>query len=98
MQVARVSAAAVEQERAADDDQFVEIWLHGRSEHTVRAYRADRDRFRVRVGRPLARVTLPDLQQFALAQTTSTAFTTLPLYLRYPIATPEPVGTFGLTQ
>ena len=59
------SAAAVEQGSAADDDQLVEIWLHGRSEHTVRAYRADVERFQVRAGKPLTQVTLSDLQQFA---------------------------------
>ncbi len=58
---------ATEQGRASDDDQLVEIWLHGRSEHTMRAYRADVERFRVRAGKPLARVTLSDLQQFAVA-------------------------------
>ena len=59
--------ATVEQGRAANDDELVEIWLHGRSEHTVRAYRADVERFRVGAGKPLARVTLSDLQQFAIA-------------------------------
>ncbi len=58
---------ATEQGRASDDDELVEIWLHGRSEHTMRAYRADVERFRVRAGKPLARVTLSDLQQFAVA-------------------------------
>ncbi len=58
------SAVAVEQARAADDDQL-EIWLHGRSEHTVRAYRADVERFRFRAGKPLAHITLSDLQRFA---------------------------------
>src|SRR5205823_701630 len=40
-------------------------WLHGRSRHTQRAYRADAERFLVSVEKPLHRVTLGDLQQFA---------------------------------
>lgn len=50
---------------AASDDQLVAIWLHGRSEHTVRAYRADVQRFRARAGKALRAVTLSDLQEFA---------------------------------
>jgi integrase/recombinase XerD len=50
---------------AATDDQLVELWLHGRSRHTQRAYRADGERFRAFVAKPLAMVTLGDLQAFA---------------------------------
>src|SRR5579872_6928214 len=50
---------------ASSDNQLVEIWLHGRSVHTQRAYRADVERFRSGAGKPLARVTLADVQQFA---------------------------------
>ena len=50
---------------AATDDQLVELWLHGRSRHTQRAYRADSERFRSFVAKPLAMVTLGDLQAFA---------------------------------
>jgi integrase/recombinase XerD len=49
------------------DDHLVELWLHGRSPHTQRAYRSDVQRFRVRAGKPLAAVTLADLQDFASA-------------------------------
>jgi integrase/recombinase XerD len=49
----------------ATDDQLVELWLHGRSRHTQRAYRADSERFRVFVAKPLGMVTLGDLQAFA---------------------------------
>jgi len=48
----------------SSDDQLLEIWLHGRSRHTQRAYRADVERFRA-AGKPLQQVTLSDLQQFA---------------------------------
>lgn len=51
--------------RAVSDDQFLEIWLHGRSVHTQRAYRADIDRFRLGAGKPFCQITLADLQQFA---------------------------------
>lgn len=38
--------------RAGSDDQLVEIWLHGRSLHTQRAYRADIERFQAGAGKP----------------------------------------------
>jgi integrase/recombinase XerD len=60
-----VEVAAAVQYSAADDDQLVAVWLHGRSEHTVRAYRADVERFRRTAAKPLSRVTLSGLQQFA---------------------------------
>ncbi len=47
------------------DDRLLELWLHGRSSHTQRAYRADVERFRTRAGKELARITLADLQEFA---------------------------------
>jgi integrase/recombinase XerD len=48
---------------------LIELWLHERSPHTQRAYRADIERFRSRAGRPLLSVTLTDLQEFANAMT-----------------------------
>jgi integrase/recombinase XerD len=51
--------------QAASDGQLIGIWLHGRSPHTQRAYAADVARLRSRTGKPLAAVTLPDLQDFA---------------------------------
>jgi integrase/recombinase XerD len=44
---------------------LVATWLHGRSPHTQRAYRADVARFRRGAGKPLPCVTLTDLQAFA---------------------------------
>ncbi|HEY2861752.1 MAG TPA: tyrosine-type recombinase/integrase, partial [Terracidiphilus sp.] len=41
------------------------MWLHGRSVHTQRAYAADIARFQARAGKPLACITLTDLQSFA---------------------------------
>jgi integrase/recombinase XerD len=51
--------------QVSSDGQLIEIWLHGRSLHTQRAYLADIERFRLGAGKPLRQVTLPDLQRFA---------------------------------
>lgn len=51
--------------QATRDDQLVALWLHGRAPNTQRAYAADADRFRAFVAKPLAMVTLGDLQAFA---------------------------------
>src|SRR5947209_19609612 len=52
--------------RQADtDQQLIALWLHGRSRHTERAYRADADQFLAFVGKPLNVVTLAELQAFA---------------------------------
>ena len=50
---------------ASSDDQLIELWLHERSLHTQRAYRADVGRFRAWAAKPLRTVTLADLQNFA---------------------------------
>jgi integrase/recombinase XerD len=52
---------------ARNDGQVVEMWLHGRSEHTVGAYRADVERLLSFVGSGvgLRQVSLKDLQDFA---------------------------------
>ena len=47
------------------DAQLVSLWLHGRSAHTTRSYGADVARFLAHVEKPLAAVTLADLQAFA---------------------------------
>jgi integrase/recombinase XerD len=43
----------------------VALWLHGKAIKTQREYRADADRFLSFVGKPLAGVTLGDLQDYA---------------------------------
>jgi integrase/recombinase XerD len=54
------------QPQARDDLPLIELWLHSHlSEHTRRAYRADVDRFRKRIPKLLAHVSLADLQEFA---------------------------------
>lgn len=57
--------ALVVPRQAESDQQLIELWLHGRSRHTQRAYRADAERFLGAVDKPLHRVTLGDLQQYA---------------------------------
>jgi site-specific recombinase XerD len=51
--------------QAESDSQLLELWLHGRSRHTQRAYRADAERFLLAVDKRLYQVTLSDLQGFA---------------------------------
>ena len=63
--VSQVFASLPEAPRADSDSQLLEIWLHGRSKHTQRAYRADVEHFLTWVRKPFLQVTLADLQQFA---------------------------------
>jgi len=49
----------------ATDEALVRMWTHGRSLHTVRAYRRDIDRLLAFVRKPLRAITLSDLQAFA---------------------------------
>lgn len=51
--------------QADSDAQLVDLWLHGRSRHTQRAYLSDVERFIEAVQKPFHCVTLGDLQQFA---------------------------------
>jgi len=53
-----VDARGVLAQRTATDEHLVALWLHGRSPHTQRAYRADVDRFLAFVATPLPTVTL----------------------------------------
>lgn len=50
---------------AVEDGRLIEVWLHGRSVHTQRAYRADIERFRAWAGKPLRQIVLAGLQQFS---------------------------------
>lgn len=52
-------------QQAESDDHLIDLWLHGRSRHTQRAYRSDVGRLLDAVVKPLHRVTLGDLQDFA---------------------------------
>jgi integrase/recombinase XerD len=51
--------------QAESDEQLIQLWLHGRSKHTQRAYDADIMKFQKVVEKPLQQVTLGDLQGFA---------------------------------
>ena len=51
--------------QADSDEQLMALWLHGRPDHTQRAYRAEADRFIGYVEKPLRSVKLIDLQAFA---------------------------------
>src|SRR5262249_11046311 len=51
--------------RADHDDELIRLWLHGRPATTPRAYAGDVERFRAAVARPLASITLGELQGYA---------------------------------
>lgn len=55
---------AVIQPQATTDLQLIALWLHGKSPHSQRAYRADVEKFTAHVAKPLQAVTLADLQSF----------------------------------
>jgi integrase/recombinase XerD len=52
-------------EQADNDDQLIDLWLHGRPKNTQRGYRKEVDRFRDSVNKPVRSVKLIDLQAFA---------------------------------
>ncbi|QDV69052.1 Tyrosine recombinase XerD [Rosistilla carotiformis] len=52
-------------EQADNDDQLIELWLHGRPKNTQRGYRKEVDRFSDNVNKQLRSVKLIDLQAFA---------------------------------
>ncbi|WP_217697231.1 tyrosine-type recombinase/integrase [Virgibacillus siamensis] len=47
------------------DDKIIGLWLHGRSKNTIAAYSRDIRDFRKFIEKPLAKVTLEDLQRYA---------------------------------
>jgi integrase/recombinase XerD len=57
--------AIVVPKQAESDQQLIDLWLHGRSRHTQRAYRADAERFLQAIEKPLHGITLGDLQEYA---------------------------------
>ena len=57
--------ALVVAQQAESDQHLIELWLHGRSKHTQRAYRSDSKRLLDAVAKPLHHITLGDLQQLA---------------------------------
>jgi site-specific recombinase XerD len=63
--ISPVFTSLPEAPRADSDSQLLEIWLHGRSRHTQRAYRSDMEHFLAWVRKPFLQVTLTNLQGFA---------------------------------
>ena len=52
------------QPQAHSDNQLIALWLHGKSPHSQRAYRADVEKFTAHVAKPLQAVALANLQSF----------------------------------
>jgi len=52
-------------QQADSDEHLIELWLYGRSRHTQRAYRKEIQTFIASMTKPLNRITLGDLQNFA---------------------------------
>ena len=52
-------------QQAENDNQLVDLWIHGRSKHTQRAYLKDVNSFLKIVGKPLHQILLVDLQAYA---------------------------------
>ena len=52
-------------QQASSDEQLIELWLHGRSPHTQRAYQKDISDFFQFVETPLRNITLGQLQGYA---------------------------------
>ena len=51
--------------QADNDQELIKIWLHGKSQHTQRYYKADTDRFFKFVKKQLRQIILSDLQSYS---------------------------------
>lgn len=51
-------------QQADNDDQLIELWLHGRPSHTQRAYRREVESFLKAVDKPLRSIKLIDIQEY----------------------------------
>jgi len=60
------TTALVVAQQADSDQHLIDLWLHGRSRHTQRAYRKDAGRFLEAINKPLHRITLGDIQEYAV--------------------------------
>jgi integrase/recombinase XerD len=49
----------------ATEEHLIELWLHGKSPNTIRAYRQDITAFRACIGKPIRQASLLDLQCYA---------------------------------
>lgn len=52
-------------QQAESDQHLIELWVHGRSKNTIRAYRKDAAQFIKALNKPLNKVTLGEIQQYA---------------------------------
>lgn len=52
-------------QQAENDKMLIEMWLHGRSRHTQRAYRRDVSKFLGQVKKPIRQITLGNLQAYS---------------------------------
>ena len=64
-EITNVNSAPMIAVESDPDSTLVGLWLHGRAATTVLNYRLELQRFRAFVGKPLAQVTLAELQSFA---------------------------------
>ena len=61
------SVSAVPVKQADTDEQLMALWLHGRSKHTQRAYRADIKHFNIYTKRSFREIKLVDIQEFEIS-------------------------------
>lgn len=61
----QLPAANIIPAQADNDQELIKLWLHGKSKHTQRYYRKDVDQFYEFVNKPIGRIILKDLQDFA---------------------------------
>lgn len=94
--------------QAHNDDQLIELWLHGRPATTVKGYLADIAKMRGFINKPLRSITLGDLQAFvdsltlkpssvrrtANAMKSLFAFGQKLGYLRFDVGRPLKVASF----
>lgn len=66
-EIAKITPSVPQETRqqAETDERLIDLWVHGRSPSTIRAYRSDAKRFLRFVKKTLREVTLGELQAFA---------------------------------
>lgn len=52
-------------QQAESDEQLLQLWLHGRSKHTIKGYTNDITFFRKKINKSLRSITLQNLQDYA---------------------------------
>jgi len=61
----QLPAANIIPSQADNDNELMNLWLHGKSKHTQRYYKKDVEQFLRFVKKPMRRIILKDLQDFA---------------------------------